>query len=177
MPPRALWALLILLGNPAPVLAGTPTPTPSPALSGACAGVRPTPLPSPCICHVPTPIPVCGCNGHTYHNACETECAGVSIAYAGCCVCFGDCNADGHVTVGHLITLVNVALGEGDASACPAGIPRGGAVDIALIVEAVNNALHGCRKVQCGNATCLPDEVCENPFFSVCTPRSVACVQ
>jgi hypothetical protein len=39
---------------------------------------------------------------------------------------------------------VNIALGTAPPSACPHGIPSGAAVDIALLVQAVNNALDGC---------------------------------
>lgn len=47
--------------------------------------------------------------------------------------------------VGHdLITLVNIALGTAPPSAYPHGIPNGSAVDIALIIQAVNHALNGC---------------------------------
>ena len=57
--------------------------------------------------------------------------------------CAGDCNGDGEVTVNEIITLVNIALGNAGASACPDGIPSGGSVNIALIIQAVNNALSG----------------------------------
>jgi hypothetical protein len=42
------------------------------------------------------------------------------------------------------LTLVNIALGNADATACPNGIPNGAQVDVALILTAVNNALNGC---------------------------------
>jgi hypothetical protein len=58
--------------------------------------------------------------------------------------CAGDCNDDGTVTVDEILTLVNIALGNADATACPNGIPSGAQVDVALILTAVNNALHGC---------------------------------
>ena len=58
--------------------------------------------------------------------------------------CIGDCDNASGVTVNELITLVNIALGNADAPACAHGIPSGGAVDISLIVRAVNNALNGC---------------------------------
>ena len=47
------------------------------------------------------------------------------------------------MTISDLIALVNIALGILPASACPHGVPSGAAVDIALIVQAVNNALSG----------------------------------
>lgn len=62
-----------------------------------------------------------------------------------CTTCVGDCNGDGSVTVDELITVANIALGNAQASACPHGIPSGTAVDISLIIQAVNNALtRGC---------------------------------
>jgi len=45
------------------------------------------------------------------------------------------------VTIGELITLVNIALGSAQPSACAHGIPADHAVDIALLIQAVNNAL------------------------------------
>jgi len=59
-------------------------------------------------------------------------------------VCVGDCDASGSVTVDELITLVNIALGDAEPSACVDGMPSGSQVDIALIMQAVNNALNGC---------------------------------
>ncbi len=58
--------------------------------------------------------------------------------------CVGDCDGSGDVTVNELIALVNIALGNAPASACNNGVPSGRAVDIALIVQAVNDALNGC---------------------------------
>jgi hypothetical protein len=58
--------------------------------------------------------------------------------------CVGDCDSSGEVTVNELITLVNIALGTADNSACPHGIPAAATVDISLIIQAVNNALNGC---------------------------------
>ena len=57
--------------------------------------------------------------------------------------CSGDCDGSGDVTVNELITLVNIALGTAQPSACPHGVPSGGTVDVALIIQAVNNALSG----------------------------------
>lgn len=59
--------------------------------------------------------------------------------------CVGDCDGSGEVTVNEIITMVNIALGSAEPSACPSGIPSGTAVDIALIIQAVSNALTtGC---------------------------------
>jgi hypothetical protein len=48
------------------------------------------------------------------------------------------------VAVDDILVLVNIALGNAEASVCPYGIPSGRQVDVALIIQAVNNALNGC---------------------------------
>ncbi len=58
--------------------------------------------------------------------------------------CDGDCNNDGHVTIDELLTLANIALGGAQPAACSHGVPSGIEVGIALILQAVNNALTGC---------------------------------
>jgi hypothetical protein len=60
----------------------------------------------------------------------------------GAAVLVGDCSGKGSVSISDLITLVNIALGSHPVSACPHGIPPGKPVDIALLIRAVNNALH-----------------------------------
>jgi len=57
--------------------------------------------------------------------------------------CVGDCNGYGEVTVNEILTMVNIALGTADPTACASGIPSGSSVDIALILRAVNNDLSG----------------------------------
>jgi len=58
--------------------------------------------------------------------------------------CVGDCDGGESVTVNEIITLVNIALGSTQPSACPDGIPAGAEVNVALILQAVNHALNGC---------------------------------
>ena len=58
--------------------------------------------------------------------------------------CIGDCEGTHTVAINDLITLVNVALGSIQPSACPNGVPTGTPVNIALLIQAVNNALNGC---------------------------------
>ncbi len=59
--------------------------------------------------------------------------------------CIGDCNADGEVTVDEIVTMVNVALGNQPAQACPAGDRDGdGGITVDEIVAAVNNLLTAC---------------------------------
>jgi len=62
--------------------------------------------------------------------------------------CIGDCSATGVVSIPDLITGVGIALGILPPSACPTFLNAGGTVDIAQLVEAVNNALNGCGNVQ-----------------------------
>jgi len=56
-------------------------------------------------------------------------------------VVVGDCLGQGSVSIADLITLVNIALENQPSSACAHGIPAGQAVDITLLIQAVNNAL------------------------------------
>jgi hypothetical protein len=59
--------------------------------------------------------------------------------------CQGDCGSDGAVTVNEIITMVNIALGTANVSACTAGDADGsGDITINEIIAAVNNALNGC---------------------------------
>jgi hypothetical protein len=60
-------------------------------------------------------------------------------------LCTGDCTGNSEVTVGELITMVNIALGNAPLSACTAGDADGsGDVTINEIIAAVNHALNGC---------------------------------
>jgi hypothetical protein len=59
--------------------------------------------------------------------------------------CAGDCSGDGTVTVSEIVTLVGVALGSTESSACGRGDLDGdGAIRIAELVAAVNALLDGC---------------------------------
>ncbi len=59
--------------------------------------------------------------------------------------CVGDCGGDGTVTVGDLLTMVNVALGNTPVSTCRVGDPNGdGQIVVNEIVMSVENALDGC---------------------------------
>ena len=59
-------------------------------------------------------------------------------------VCSGDCDGTGSVTIDEIIALVNIALGDAQA-ACPNGVRSGAEVTVAVIIQAVNNALSGCE--------------------------------
>ena len=59
--------------------------------------------------------------------------------------CVGDCDRSGDVQISEIITMVNIALGTADVSACAAGDADGnGSIEINEIIAAVNNALNGC---------------------------------
>jgi hypothetical protein len=58
-------------------------------------------------------------------------------------VCAGDCNADGRVEIGELITGVRMALGAADTCAGLV-VDQYGDVAISELVAAVSSALHGC---------------------------------
>jgi hypothetical protein len=103
--------------TPTPTYTDTPTPTDTPTATETLT-VTPTgtSTPTPSATHTPTPA------------------------------CAGDCNGSGEVTVGEVITLVNVALDNAAVTSCLAGDRNhDGHITVNEIVEAVNAALHGCR--------------------------------
>lgn len=58
--------------------------------------------------------------------------------------CVGDCDGVNHVTISNLIVGVNIALGLQRVDVCPAFANDMGKVDIAQLIQGVNNALKGC---------------------------------
>ena len=59
--------------------------------------------------------------------------------------CVGDCNGQGEVTVNELLTMVNIALGNLEVTACEAGdANHDGEITVNEILTAVNNTLNGC---------------------------------
>lgn len=60
-------------------------------------------------------------------------------------VCAGDCDQNNRVAVTEIIAMVNIALGNGGLSNCPAGDADGDQrITVNDIVSAVNSALSGC---------------------------------
>ena len=59
-------------------------------------------------------------------------------------VCVGDCDGHGNVSVSDTIALVRIALGAAQPSACEQGVPNGLAVNVVLIIQAVNNGVNAC---------------------------------
>lgn len=84
--------------------------------------------------------------------------------------CAGDCAETHTVVVGGLITLVNIALGNAQSSACPNGIPTGTRVDVALLIQAVNNALSGCPGTS--SVTTTPTPSTADTFTPTPTPST-----
>jgi sugar lactone lactonase YvrE len=76
---------------------------------------------------------------------------------AGGAQCAGDCNGDGHVTVAEIVTMVNIALGGADISACTAGdTNHDGQIRVNEILTAVNSALNGCPAMPTPTPLCKP---------------------
>ena len=78
--------------------------------------------------------------------------------------CVGDCGGDSQVTVNELITMVNIALGTAQLSACPVGDANGdGDITVNEIISAVNNALNGCITTGvCGDGHTDSGEECDD---------------
>jgi len=67
------------------------------------------------------------------------------VTVKGVLACVGDCNGNGSVSIGELISGVNIALGNALVSTCTAFDPNGnGTVSINELISGVNNALNGC---------------------------------
>ena len=59
--------------------------------------------------------------------------------------CVGDCSGDGVVTVGEILTMVDIALGNAGLSSCQAGDQSGDRqITVDEILTAVDHALNGC---------------------------------
>lgn len=70
------------------------------------------------------------------------------VSYSLFLTCTGDCNTDDSVTVDEIITMVNIALGNTDVSACEFGDANGDSqITVDEILTAVNNALNGCPQI------------------------------
>jgi hypothetical protein len=68
--------------------------------------------------------------------------------------CVGDCDSQGTVTVGEILTMVNIALGNADISACQPGDANGDdRVTVDEILRAVSNALNSCAPAPTATST------------------------
>lgn len=105
------------------------TPTGSSTMTRTPSGAE-TPSATPSATPSPTPTP--------------TVPPGATSTVTAPPLCVGDCDGGSTVTIGELVTLVNIILGSAQPAACAHGIPAGATVDIALLIRAVNGALSGC---------------------------------
>jgi len=121
-----------------------PTVTATPAPSSTVTG-PPTLTGTPIASSTPTNIGT-GTKAPTPTNGTVTPTATAiqSPTLTAAATCVGDCGGTGSVSIGNLITLVNIALGSAPPTACPKGVPSGAQVTISLLIQAVNNALNGC---------------------------------
>jgi CSLREA domain-containing protein len=117
----------------------TATATPSQTATGAPTGTT-TATPTPSRAETPSPTP----SATPTATPTPTIPTGATSTATAPPLCVGDCDGGSTVTISELITLVNIALGSAQPAACAHGVPDGAAVDIALIIQAVNNALNGC---------------------------------
>jgi len=71
--------------------------------------------------------------------------------------CTGDCDGSNQVTVGEIITMVNIALDNANVSGCVAGdTNHDSAITIDEILVAVANALSGCPPQATATPTSMP---------------------
>jgi hypothetical protein len=70
--------------------------------------------------------------------------------------CVGDCGNTGQVTVSDIVLGVNIVLEIQPASACPNFQNAEGHVDIAQLIEGVNNLLNGCGGLPTATPTQTP---------------------
>ena len=123
-------------GAQTPALTVTPTLTPTPTATGqaTATGTRTrTPLVSATPTETPTP---------------EDSATPTPVA------CVGDCDGSGTVEINELLLMVNISLGAGEVSSCPAGDVAGGdpsgpdgQITVDELIRAVNNALNNCPAV------------------------------
>lgn len=81
-------------------------------------------------------------------------------------VCAGDCNDSAAVTIDEVITMVTVALGNAEVTACPAGDADGsGQITIDEIMAATHNALSGCFATPPTEPACAQRNPLRNAYF------------
>lgn len=130
---------------------GTPTQTATGAATGTSTATRTrtataTPTRSSTVTRTPSGVatPTATPSGAPSPTATPTAPTGATSTATPPALCVGDCDGGSTVTIGELITLVNISLGTAQPDACAHGIPEGATVNIALLIRAVNNALNGC---------------------------------
>ncbi len=155
--------LTIHVSGPTPTRTRTPTVSPTPTITPTSSRtptvtVTPTetatptrtptatPTPTPTHTDTPTPTDTSTATETPTETSTPTSSATLAPTVTPTPACAGDCNLSGEVTVGEVITLVNVALDNAAVTSCLAGDRNhDGHSTGNEIVEAVNAALHGCR--------------------------------
>jgi hypothetical protein len=128
--------------SPVPTVTRTPTPTRTRTPSGSCCSEHSEPGCNEPACNgcVTGIRGSCGTDSWTVQcvNVADTNCR------ASCsCVCTGDCNLDGVVTVNEILLMVNNAL-AGTLGCVPGDHSGDGKITVNEIIAAVNKALNGC---------------------------------
>jgi hypothetical protein len=119
------------LPSPTPTVTGTPTPT----------TIKPTSTPMP----TPTRTPTGGAATPTRTGTAKASPTPTPTGGTGPCDCIGDCDCSQAVTIGEILKLVNIALGNIGVSECEAGDDNDdGQITVDEILKAVNQALNGC---------------------------------
>lgn len=101
------------------------------------------------------------------------------FAQTPCVGLVADCDDDGRVTIGELVTSVNILLGNADLARCRAADRRGsdGRVSVNELVLAVIDALEGCNCVEdCDDGDpCTRDGCAKERVMDVCVHGPIAC--
>jgi hypothetical protein len=89
--------------------------------------------------------------------------------------CVGDCDANGSVDVDEVVTVVNIALGDMEASACSAGdADHSGTITVDEIIAAVDKGLLGCpAELEIGH--CYEQVSCAPLPFETVRSRGSCC--
>jgi hypothetical protein len=126
----------------------TPTGTATPTSTEApTATPSETPTSSPSATPTPTPTPTHTSTSTPTNTPSNTPTA-TTTARPTLRPCVGDCNQDGSITVGDILTMVNIALGSAQISDClPGDVNGDGKITVDEILTAVNNALNGCHVI------------------------------
>ena len=123
-------------GTVAPTAAATRTPSATVASTGTVMPTRTATVTPPATAE-PTQTPTRPLPSTPTPPAAPSATAGLP--------CAGDCNGSGEVTIGELVTLVNIVLGNASIDQCRAGDRDGnGTVTVNEVVAAVKRALEGC---------------------------------
>jgi hypothetical protein len=139
--------------TPTDVPSTTPTSTAAPVLTATITATAPPVLTATVTMTVPpgstatatmaNPFtPTATATGATEPSLTATPASTPTGPIAGCA---GDCNSDLHVSIGELVTAVNIALDRADLATCrPVDTDHDGSVRVNELVAAVRSALIGC---------------------------------